>query len=205
MEKQSQSMSPASDFAEPKDSVLSACKSEEPIQTNAQNEEEYTAPSKRIHWNSEDSSKLDLEWHDNIGMVHKGILYGAIITLIIGAIGGLLQSMLIATVPSIIIGVLGIIGALGIEKRKPNSVFLCLVYSWICTISNAISIIALLALGTFPGLFPFIWLVYGIAILYALYSSDDVRLIFPKEYRKVSKTDKMIVYFCVLIVLLLSL
>lgn len=177
-----------------------------------QNEEEYIAPSQRIHWNSEDESKLDLGWHDKIGMIYKGVLWGSGLTLLFGVGGGLVQyssyglvTSLIVIVPSIILGILGIIGALGIEKRKPNSVFLCLVYSWICTVSNVINIITSIAQGEFPGILALVWLVYGIAIICALYSSDDVKLIFPKEYRKISNTDKVLATVCILVELFIIL
>jgi hypothetical protein len=161
-------------------------------------------PSQSIHWKSEDESKLDLGYHDKIGMIYKGVLWGSVLTIGFTFFDVLVQfenyGLLAATLviaPSMILGILGIIGALGIEKRKPNAVFLCLVYSWICTIINAVNVIASLAFGQFPGLFAIFWLIYGIAIISALYSSDDVKVVFPREYRKVSASDMALAFVCI--------
>jgi hypothetical protein len=157
-----------------------------------------------IHWMPEDESKLDLGYHDKIGMIYKGIFWGSVITIVLSFFNALAQfnnqGLLVAIlllVPNMTLGILGIIGAQGIEKRKPNSIFLCLVFSWICTITNAISIISTLAFGAFPGIFPILWLMYGIAVICALYGSDDVKLIFPKKYRKISILDIALSFVCI--------
>lgn len=178
--------------------------SSEPTQSVDVQTEEVPLPSQSIHWKSEDESKLDLGYHDKIGMIYKGVLWGSVITIAFTLFDVLVQfesygllAALLLIAPSMILGILGIIGARGIEKRKPNSIFLCLVYSWICTIINAVNIIVSLAYGQFPGLFPIFWLIYGIAIISALYSSDDVKVVFPKEYRKVTSSDTALAFVCI--------
>lgn len=41
------------------------------------------------------------------------------------------------------------------------------------------------------------WLIYGIAIISALYSSDDVKAVFSREYRKVSASDMALTFVCI--------
>lgn len=164
-----------------------------------------TSSSQKIRWNSQDPSKLDLSWHDNIGLINKGVLWGAVLTIIFGVIGGFTQihelgvffTFFLFIIPSIILGILGIRGAISIEKRKPNAVFLCLVYSWICIITNIAGILVSLSSGEFPGIWVFIWIGYGVSILIALYCSDDINLIYPKEYRKASTIDKALAGICI--------
>ena len=167
------------------------------------NEEELPA-SQRVHWNAENPTKLDLEYHDRIGFIQKGVLYGAVLTLglsvlllFISANGDNGVLALVEVIPSLILGYLGIQGGLGIEKRKPNSVFLCKVYAWMCTVWNFIVIVVSFATGGIPGIFVIIWFVYGICVLIALYSSDDINMVFPKEYRKITTSDLVLTMICV--------
>ena len=166
----------------------------EPSKVNAMDDDKLSSQS--IHWKADDESKLDFSWYQHLGVIYGGILFGAILTLIIGLISGIGQgcdygivSAICSIVPSAVLGILGIVGALCLAKRKPNSIFLCLVYTWICTIGNFLNIILCLIVDTFPGFLSIFWMGYGIVLLFIIYCSEEVKLIFPKEYRKISNKD----------------
>lgn len=177
------------------------------------NHQEELSPSERIHWKKDDPTKLDLEYHDRIGFIQKGVLYGAGATIGLAVIVTLVQLnagngdlALFQLIPSLLLGYLGIRGGVGIEKRKPNAIFLCKVYAWLCTGWNFIDIVASFATGAVPGFLVIALFIYGICILYAIYTSDDIKLVFPKEYRRITTSDFILALVCVGIdVVLLSL
>ena len=153
--------------------------------------------------------ELDLEYHDGIGTVRKAVLGGSVLTILIALVMmfGTSQGpiMIIAYTPFLITGFVGIIGALGISSRKPNSIFLCKVFVWICTIYNLFTFIIDIAMGNFPS-FMLVLLFFGcLYILVTLYTSSDVKLIFPKEYRKIKAFDIVLAVVCIGLVILLVL
>lgn len=172
-----------------------------------QDYEEIHVSSEQIHWSKEDPSKLDLEYHDGIGSVRKAVLIGGVLTLVISLTimvaqfgqpqGGI---MILMYLPFLFIGIIGIMGGLGIAKRKPNSIYLCKVFAWSCTMYNFIALVATIATGSFPSLLLVLLFFYGLYILYILYTSDDVKLIFPKEYRKVGPYDIILTVICISLV-----
>lgn len=174
-----------------------------------QDYEEIRISSEQIHWSKEDPTKLDLEYHDGIGSVRKAVLIGGALTLVISLTimaaqfgqpqGGI---MILMYLPFLFIGIVGIMGGLGIAKRKPNAIYLCKVFAWLCTVYNFIELVVTITTGSFPSLFLVLLFFYGLYILYILYASDDVKLIFPKEYRKVGAFDIMLTVVCVSLVVI---
>ena len=169
-----------------------------------QDYEEVHLISEQIHWSKEDPSKLDLEYHDGIGSVRKAVLIGGVLTLVISLTimvaqfgqpqGGI---MILMYLPFLFIGIIGIMGGLGIAKRKPNAIYLCKVFAWSCTGYIFLDLVVMIAMGSFPSLLLVLLFFYGLYILFTLYTSDDVKLIFPKGYRKVGAFDIILTVICV--------
>ena len=160
--------------------------------------------TEQIHWSEEDPSKLDLEYHDSIGSVRKAVLIGGVLTLVISLTIMAVQFgqpfgdiMILMYLPLLFVGIVGIIGGLGIAKRKPNSIYLCKVFAWSCTVYIFIDLTVMIAMGSFPSFLLVLLFFYGLYILFTLYTSDDVSLIFPKEYRKACAFDIILTVICV--------
>lgn len=177
------------------------------MEQSKQDYEEIHISSEQIHWSKEDPSELDLEYHDGIGSVRKAVLIGGVLTLVISLTimavqfgqpqGGI---MILMYLPFLFIGIIGIMGGLGIAKRKPNAIYLCKVFAWSCTVYNFIDLVATIATGSFPSLLLVLLFFYGLYILFILYTSDDVKLIFPKEFRKVGPYDIILTVICMCLV-----
>ncbi|MBR5717250.1 MAG: hypothetical protein IKX59_11735 [Bacteroidales bacterium] len=158
--------------------------------------EEMRISSEQIKWSKEDPSKLDLKYHGRLGILRKVVLVGAVLTLVISLssmaahIITLHGDILFLTyLPFLFNGIIGVMGGLGIAKRKPNAIYLCKVFAWTCTVYYFFNLVFSIATGSFPSLFGILWLFYGLYLLYYLYTSKDVKLIFPKEYRRVRPFD----------------
>ena len=165
---------------------------EQPKQVN----EEMRVSTEQIHWSKEDPSKLDLKCHGRIGFLRIAVLIGAVLTLVsslssmavhIVTLHG--DLMFLIYLPFLFNGIIGVMGGLGIAKRKPNAIYLCKVFAWTRTVYNFINLVFSIAMSSFPGFSGILWLFYGLYLLYYLYTSNDVKLIFPKEYRRVRPFD----------------
>ena len=177
---------------------------EQPKQDN----EEIRISTEQIHWSKDDPSKLDLEYHRGVGTLRKAVLIGAVLPLVssLTSILGLLivlhfDMSVIVYLPYLFVGIIGIIGGLGIAKRKPNAIYLCKVFAWSWT--GYILFVLAVAIMSFSYSF-FIYvllLIYGLYVLYTLYTSNDVKLVFPKEYRKIGSSDIIltVTYICLLV------
>lgn len=144
-----------------------------------------------IHWSKKDPKKLDTVYHDSVGFIYGGILAGSVLTIIFALIRILSsqdfeEDLNWDTIPCILLGILGLMGSLGLRKRESGSVFLCLLYSWLCTISNAFGIIISITEESFPNLLSIAWLIFGFILISKLHTSADIKQIFTKEYRKLS-------------------
>lgn len=173
-----------------------------------QDNEEIRISTEQIHWSKDDPSKLDLEYHRGVGTLRKAVLIGAVLPLVFSltSILGLLivlhfDMIVIVYLPYLFVGIIGIIGGLGIAKRKPNAIYLCKVFAWSWT--GYILFVLAVAIMSFSYSF-FIYvllLIYGLYVLYTLYTSNDVKLVFPKEYRKIGSSDIIltVTYICLLV------
>ena len=153
--------------------------------------EEICISSEQIHWSKEDPSKLDLKYHGRLGFLRIVVLIGAVLTLLfsltkMAAHIVILQGDLLMYLPFLFNGIIGVMGGLGIAKREPNAIYLCKVFAWTCTVY------------IFIYIFGILWLFYGLYLLYYLSTSNDVKLIFPKEYRRVRPFDIIltVVFIC---------
>lgn len=155
--------------------------------------------TEEIHWNPKKTAELDLKFHNKISFIYNNVLWSSIL-YIVGTIIYVVCSIIVSEyVDSFVIAIdgaifsfLGIKGAFSLKKRYPNAPFICMLYSWILVVSRILNLI----LVEYPKV-NVIWLVYGIIVLYLLYCSHDMKLIFPKEYRKVSKSDKILAFACI--------
>lgn len=163
-----------------------------------------------IHWDVNNTEKLNMNYYENIGTINKVVGWGAILSAVFVIIsvfvsffndGGV--SALITFCTTIPLCLIGIMGANGLEKRKPYSVFLCLAYAWICTISNILDIVLNVASGNFPNIFTLIWAVYGATAIYMLYKSEDIKNAFPKTYQYTFPLVKGLVYAYIVIMALI--
>jgi len=178
---------------------------EQPKQDN----EEIRISTEQIHWSKEDPSKLDLEYHRGVATLRKAVLIGAVLPLwfSLTSILGLLivlhfDMSVIVYLPYLFVGIIGMLGGLGIAKRKPNAIYLCKVFAWSWT-GYFLFVLAFAIMSiSYSIIFYYVpLLIYGLYVLYTLYTSNDVKLVFPKEYRKSGSSDIIltVTYICLLV------
>lgn len=163
-----------------------------------------------IRWDEKAPKKLNLKYYSDLDYIRDGILVVSWLYIIVYFIQGLASffekdyaSFLWDLVFGSALVCLGFKGAASLKSRKPNAVYLCNAFAWIFLGSQILDIVTVLVMGEFPTYWNFIWTATCLVVLYELYSSYDIKKVFPKEYRFASKWDKILVWGCVITYLIL--
>lgn len=160
-----------------------------------------------VRWNKDHPSMLDLAWHDSASRVYKFTLWSTILATVNAILFGsvILRSgegffIYIAAfsfcASHVLLVCMGVLGTLAVVHRRPDTLFLCRAFFWYCLSDIVLLIVAYSLIGVFPSFFLFIWVGFCIVALITLYSSDELCMLFPREYRRFSIFDLLLSAGC---------
>lgn len=176
--------------------------------TQINNVTENTSPT--IHMDPNNPKILDLGYYSCISRLSNLCLFAGIWTMVMGVvelIGGNsdVWGKVLTTVSNVCFLLLCIYAYTAIRKRKPNAMF----YARFIMATCVLSWVVLVASGGFELtggniFFGIGTLIYGSLGLYWSFADDEVKEVFPKEYRKTSWKDYLFCFGCVLLPFILA-
>ncbi len=171
--------------------------------------EEGEFESKDIHWDKSNPRILNMSYYSRLNRLSKLCLFAGIWTVFIGFVelfsgNSDIWDKVLTTVSNVCFLLLCVYAYMAIRKRKPNAMF----YVRFIMATCVLSWIVLIALGGFEitGVNIFFGigtLIYGSLGLYWSFADDEVKEVFPKEYRKVTWKDYFFCFGCVLLPVIL--
>ena len=161
-----------------------------------------------IHMDGYDPRMIDVEYYSRLRWLSNLCLFAGIWTMIscivslMGNYGNVWDNVL-NTISGVYFLALCIYTFIAIRKRKPNAVFYARFVMVVCLLSW----IVLIATGRFELtgsniIFGFGTLIYGGLGLYWSFTDNEVKEVFPKEYRKTTWKDYLFCFGYILIPLI---
>lgn len=172
--------------------------------------EERMVESQTIRWDESNPRILDMSYYSRLNRLSNLCLFAGIWTMVMGVvelIGGNsdVWGKVFTTVSNVCFLLLCIFAYTAIRKRKPNAMF----YARFIMATCVLSWVILVASGGFELtggniFFGIGTLIYGSLGLYWSFADDEVKEVFPKEYRKTSWKDYVFCFGCVLLPFILA-
>ena len=154
-----------------------------------------------IHWDKRNPAKLDLLCYETIGTFVKWILWGGIAIAVLGLLGIFTTDLGVFGIVAILLrSVLVIAWCVKARNalctRRENAIFLTRSLVWFCFISWILSCVVNLVFSNISqvlNISSIIWLAGCIGGLVYSYSDGEILRVFPKSFRRHSRSDLLLV------------
>ena len=177
---------------------------------NSSNINESETLTSTIHMDTNNPKILDMGYYTRLNKLSNLCLFAGIWTMVMGIfeLTGEESNVLgkvLTTISNVGFLLLCIYAYTAIRRRKPNALFYARFIMAICLLSW----IVLIASGGFKItggniFFGIGTLIYGSLGLYWSFADDEVKEVFPKEYRKVTWKDYLFCFGCALLPIILA-